>query len=609
MTRKLVLLLIWLAASAIAIAFAVLSLDSIAVDGSYVLANNDAFYHARRILDAALGERGFYQFDNMMHAPEGSWIAWPWGYDYVVACALQLALWFKPTLDPMQFLVYVTVAWLPVNVGLLLAITAILELRLTFRALIAVGFALLPLTQSLHRVGALDHHFIELTFVLLTCWLALRWFSAPASRLAGALCGISLGVAHAFHHGLFILQLPVLASLGMLWLRGTELPARPILAFAGSLIISTLLIGLPSAPLHDGQFSMSTLSWFHMYIALCTASLATFMALRASSRLSLLLIAALAAALVLPVLAEISLGARFLAGKLLLLDQILEMTSPLRMITGNWGIANTLGVYSGFLLLVPLLIVVFGYRAVVDKEALTVGFACFAVFGLGLLLLQYRLNYFGLAFMLIGPFYLLERTAWINAQKPLNVALAAIVVCALMLQPPLRGPLFQKYPLGGDHLYAQIFSLFAPLKEHCRKNPGIVAAASQFGHYIRFHADCSVIANNFLLTPLHSAKVDEVNGLFYLSPAELRATRPDVRYVLAFLSDAYEMQDGQVRFKSLDDIEQRNPALIVGLFFTPDTVEGYQVIGEVLLEVRTGQKIPLARLYEISRDANGARSP
>ena len=43
------------------------------------------------------------------------------------------------------------------------------------------------------------------------------------------------------------------------------------------------------------------------------------------------------------------------------------------------------------------------------------------------------------------------------------------------------------------------------------------------GHYIRYYTDCPVIANNFLLTPQHFRKMDEVGALFSLSAATLVA--------------------------------------------------------------------------------------
>ena len=109
---------LWLIASSVAAFFALLLADSAIVGDVHIPVTNDSFYHARRILDAALGERGFYQFDDRLHVPDGSWIPWPWAYDYLLAKVTRLALWVAPALDPMAFLAYVPVAWILVNAAL-----------------------------------------------------------------------------------------------------------------------------------------------------------------------------------------------------------------------------------------------------------------------------------------------------------------------------------------------------------------------------------------------------------------------------------------------------------------------------------------------------------
>ena len=113
------LIALWLIASAVAMFMAMSYETAALVDGTYIPAGNDSFYHARRIIDAAIGERGFYQFDDMIHVPDGSWLNWPWGYDYVLATALSLTLLVAPGMEPMAFLAHVPVAWLVVNTGLL----------------------------------------------------------------------------------------------------------------------------------------------------------------------------------------------------------------------------------------------------------------------------------------------------------------------------------------------------------------------------------------------------------------------------------------------------------------------------------------------------------
>ena len=123
---------VWLGATLITLFFALLLRDSAVIDGVYLPRTNDSLYHARRILDAAVGSRGFYQFDERLHAPDGSWLSWPWAYDYLLAKLTQVALWVAPTLDPMAFISYAPVAWILVNAALFMAICRAIGLSREF---------------------------------------------------------------------------------------------------------------------------------------------------------------------------------------------------------------------------------------------------------------------------------------------------------------------------------------------------------------------------------------------------------------------------------------------------------------------------------------------
>lgn len=590
---------ILIAGTVIACAFAVLPKSAVFIDGSYLPYGVDAFYHAQRILDAALGGGGVQQFDTSMHVPQGSWVSWPWGYDRLLATLVQIAIWFDADLDPMQVLVYAPVAWIPVNIGLLIGILKSIDLRSEFRALGVLGFALLPLTQRLHGIGAIDHHFMELTFVLLVTLCLLRMLAKPSNIVLAAIVGAALGVAQVFHHGLFILQVPVLGTLFILWLRDL-LPAAPsVRALAASLVLTTTLVLLPSRPLWDGQFSMATFSWFHLYVACVTAILLIFMSYRTRGYQSAIGLAAIAAVLAVPASAELFLGTRFLTGKLMMLDQILEMASPGEMITTTLGLPATLGVYSGLLLLVPLVLVAGAYSAVTERRPLPIAFGVLSVFGIGLLLMQYRLNYFGLAFMLVGPLYFLGRLSPSGSPKRALVFLGALVTFAIAFRPPLSGKLFEEHAIAGDHLYAATQPLYAVLDKACDENPGVVAAAAQFGHYIRFHTDCSVIANNFLLTEQHFEKVRLANSLFHLSVDQIRTEQPDVRYILAFLANTYFQHEGKLYLREFDDIRSTNPVLVNELMLSDQLPANVVVIGEIYVDPAADRKIPLAGIYAI----------
>lgn len=587
--------LIWAIASVLAMTFAALQLDSVLIGGQYIPFGNDSFYHARRILDA-VGERGFYQFDSSIHLPEGSWVAWSWGYDLALAAALKLALWLNADLDSMKFLVYVPVFWVPINIALLLGMGRQLRLPLASQAIAALALALLPLLQLLHGVGRIDHHFMELTFVLLVSWRVLCWFNTQ-SRGDAIACGVAAGLALLVHHALFILQLPLVVAVALLWVR--RQPPAHLLAAALALLASTLLAVLPSGPFRDGQFDLGTLSVFHLYVALATASLLVFFSWRERGTVSSLLFCALLVLLATPVIGQLVLGTRFLSGSLFQANSILEVASPLAMIQGDWGLRATLSFYTGLLLLVPLVLAAYIWQLLRGTDAAGTAFAVFTVFGLGLLLMQFRLNYFGLAFMLLGPLHLFERLrAAKNWQQP-GAALAAVLVFAVALQPGLAGTLLSRYHAGGDHYYEVTRPLFLDLNRLCQAQAATVVASQQLGHYIRFHSACPVIANNFLLTPQHFDKAREVALMFDESPQGFRQLIDEPVYLIAFLWGALDIRDATVRIENVDAIQSQNPRLLVELFFGEPVPAGFELIDTVSIAISEDRGFPVARLYRV----------
>ena len=587
-------IVIWLLASAIAAWSALISSGAVLIDGFYVPFGNDAFYHARRIVDAAVAGK-LIQFDAMMHVPDGSWVSWPWGYDWLLAKYVQFGTWLSPGTDPMKLLVYAPVAWIPVNVALVIAICTVLGIRPEFRALVAVGIALLPTTQGLHGIGQIDHHFVEFTFVLLCTLLAARMLADDANGRTALSCGIALGLAQAFHHGLFVLQIPVLASLFVLWWQG-RLPKRDILQqFAIALVASTLVIAMPSEPLLDGQFSFATLSWFHPYIAFCSAVLVVLIALCAPGRRSLGVVFGAGLLLALPALAGIVIGAKFLTGDFPELGDIFEMTSPLGMILGGWGLYGTVSLYSWLLLLAVPLVIFAIWQMATAERAVDVAFAAFAGFGIALLLAQHRLSYFGMAFLLISPFLIVERYAAQWQFSRLAAGIAGTIVMLIAFQPPLTGGLFRSFPAGGELHYHNLRPLLASLQQACAREPGIVLADRNLGHYIRFHTECPVIANNFLLTEQHIAKVRAVDELFSYTPESLIQRRATIRYVLAFLDNAYEHRGGLTIMRDLDGLAEQASELTAGLFL--DRPDGVVAINEIRMPTERGDDVVFAGLY------------
>ena len=500
-------ILLWLVATAIGVFLSLLVIDSAFYEGEYIPMGNDSFYHARRMLDTAVGDRGFYQFDERTHVPDGSWIPWPWAYDYLMGQAAWLAQWLRPATDPLGFLSYVPVFWLAVNAALFLAAAGQAGLTLTYRATAMLAFALAPFVQLMHMVGKVDHHFVEFTFVLLVTWLGLRWFSAKQSRASAIGLGLALGLAPGFHNGLFILQIPVLLCVGLLWLRGERLARHDLHALALTLVVATVVIVLPSEPLRQGLFEFGLLSWFHLYAAACTAVVLVFIGWRTYDKKSLLTLVGVCLALALPLLGQLTLGAAFLSTDISILTGVLEAMSPYTLFFHEFGPLRTVAHYSWLLLLAPVLLVYYLWSASQRSSPRDLFFAVMAVFGLAFLLAQFRFNYFGLFSLIVGSLLVAQRVADKLRWHGGLVVVGLLAGVLIAYQPPLRQHLFAVYALGAAPMYERARPLFLDLAERCEQEPGVVLANANDGNYLLFHTECSVISNNFRLTSEDERKI------------------------------------------------------------------------------------------------------
>ena len=559
-------------------------LSATLVDGAFLPADHDSFYHARRIIDAIGAPLRMYQFDARIHAPEGSWVTWPWGYDTLMAFAAGAAMSVTRAEDPMSILAFIAPGWVFVNAALFLGVASRLQLSFAARALAMLFFATSPLTQSLHRVGMIDHHYVEYTFVLATLYFGLTWLRNPSVRRHAAALGAVLGAAPAFHNGLFALQVPILATLACLWLLRLPLERKAMLAFAVALVATTALLLLPSEPFRQGAFSYYLHSWFHLYIACCTALLCVlFNRLRATPRNAVLL-ATGALVLAAPTIAQVVLGGAFVFGTL---DYIARMGEVGGL--GSRSLWSLTREYSPLLWALPAAIAWLCWRLRRHTDAASIYFVAMILFGSFLMLQQYRLEYFG-SFALVLPLCLLfddlRRSARASSRAwsiALGVALAAATLPGLLLLRWIEPP-------GSDHQYMLTRAVYPALKTACATHPGVVLAEHGDGHYIRFHSECSVIADNFILTPQHVEKIRESEALLAGSLADVRQRAPYVRYIL--IRRGENVLD-DVRGCGLDCPENH------GLRFellSKEPPKGPRLLHEVRLP--DGQ--PLARLYELA---------
>jgi hypothetical protein len=470
----------------------------------------------------------------------------------------------------MAFIAHVSVVWLLVNSALFLACAQALGLNRAMRCVVMLGFALSPLVQLLHATGMIDHHFMELTFTLLTVWLGLRWLRSNDDRLAAGLLGAALGLAPAFHNGLFILQLPVLACVFVLWLRHAEIPLRSLKVLAGSLVAATALIVLPSAPFREGMFEFSLLSWFHLYVAICSAVVLVVIGARRFSSKNLGILAGVAVLLAIPVIAQALRGAMFLSGDIYLLDAVLEVHSPYKMFTQTMSPTETASLYSWLIVAAPLLFVWFAWRTIAESDPKKLYYAIWSVFGLGLMLSQYRFNYFGLFFLISGPVWLLQSAAEQRSWRPSASLLAAMIGLLVLYQPALRERLFIVYASGGDTVYADGLPAYHHLAELCAEKPGRVLANNNDGNAILYHTECSVIVNNFIMRPEDETNHAVVDMLMRSTPDDIRRYRPQIDYVFLRADDFSTMVNGEMT------VDARSP-IANQLLLRDEPPEGFEI--------------------------------
>jgi hypothetical protein len=486
------------------------------------------------------------------------------------------------------------VAWILVNAALFLAVVRAIGLSREMQLLAMLCYALSPLTQLLHAIGMVDHHYVEHTFVLLNAWLGLRWLERPTDTRSAMVLAVALGLAPAFHNGLFILQLVPLATVFVLWLRGAAPAPAALRGFAISLVAVTVLVLLPSQTFREGIFEFGLLSWFHVYAATCTGVALAFMAWRPFTRANLAWLVTLCAALLIPLSAQLVSGAGFLTGGFSILDQIVEVQSPYALFTDAWGPAETAGHYSWLLLFAPALLVYYGFRVYREHRPERLYHSVVITFGIALLLSQFRLHYFGFVFLVTGALLLVDqlrvRCGW-HRGLTFVLTFAAVV---LAYQPPLRDRLFIIYAPGADTEYASAFSIFLDLRQLCAQDPGVVLASADDGSAILFHSECSVIANNFILREADEAHIEEINRLMRLPPAEIRAQRPDIKYVFVRVRD-FSVLDGSVAYLLADSpIAQQ-------LFIDEAPPPGYTLIKTVRRQIGDdGEAGPYARLYKVA---------
>jgi len=598
------LILLWLLIGAVGVWVASFGLSTTALIGAeYVPVGNDSFYHARRILDTAQDPASFYQFDPKIHAPDGSLIVWPWGYDYLLGWLVRLAVKAGIAPQPMAFLAWVPPVAVTLSVAMMMVLARRLSLSVWSAAIAGLCVAVSPLTPVLHGVGIIDHHWAEYVLLLASMGLGLKWFAQPEEVRSAAALGALLGAAPAIHNGLFILQIPVVAFMFLWWLQGRHLPRRAALFFGGALIVASIAVLIPSLPFRLGRFEFDTLSWFHLYIAAGTAAAVLLMSVLPHTRRNLLVLWTLGVILLLPIVHQIYVAHGFLMGTIKRLDIIAEMQSVRQMAERPGGFVYVSSMYTMFIWLwrVTLAMCVgFAWR---ERASGRLFFWVCAISGLILLPLQFRMHYYG-SFALFVPWLVLAE-ALVRKWEPrrkfvmLVTSLAFLLLFSMSLRYSVPAALF----IGTDDTFKPTVQILAELRKACAKEPGIVLADNDAGHFIRYFTDCSVVANNFLLTKEDAAKTELVEHLMALSADELPRAAPYVRYVFVRPVRIERTPDGTgLRYVSYSQAEQTT--LLSDLLLQPlaNISPHYKLVSEVVMPTADpDQQLPFMRIFEVAR--------
>jgi len=184
-----------------------------------------------------------------------------------------------------------------------------------------------------------------------------------------------------------------------------------------------------------------------------------------------------------------------------------------------------------------------------------------------------------------------------HPERRIETLFASVLLFGFAFYPTLRN--WQtNWQLSGNQSYVFLRPAFPVLKSACDERPGVVLADINAGHWIRYHSECSVIGNVFLLTPLHGAKALESARLLQLMPAELLAESRDIRYVFARHSTGLYVDESNRERPDLNRLRDSLTALERELL-APDAKlpPQYRMRGEA----RTPGGQVYARLYEIDR--------
>ncbi len=498
-------------AAAMGIAFS-LSTSTPAPYQGYMPLGIDSFYHAARIMDVVRGG-AFIEFDVRGFMPDGDWIAWPWFYDWSLAQMAKIYLAAGGT-HAMSLLAHVPTIGFVANLLLVLLCCRALRLNTLVSIAALFVFAALPVSNQLHLAGRIDHHFAELSCVLLVTWLLLRFESQPG-RYQAAAFGAALGFSLGINNGLFLLQIPVVAYFGIRWLLDDRVERSAAIALGVAMPVSVLLMSLPSVPFLEGQFTYYLLSWFHLYLAAAAGVAAVMLSWFERTLKHFAVIAVTGLLLSLPLWSFVIEGIGYIGDAAF---TPMEIDPPLTM-----DLMSLMVLYTPLIILALPAIGLLAFGCYKGKPWLAL--AVITAFGFAMLLSQQRFALFGV------PALILPLAVLLNEVRERFVILPAVVaVAGLSWNAAFASSLNTIEAWNPEYL--DIYPLLMRLGEECEEANDVVLADPNQGHYVLYHSRCGVYANNATLTQSHIDRRAKAYGWLRGDPAAISQAIPLPTYVL-----------------------------------------------------------------------------
>lgn len=347
---------------------------TVLVGDAVVLAENDPYYHMRRVFQILEDYPRVPYFDAALDHPRGAPVIFPPLFDLGIATLARLA-----GLGAGDRL---AVERLAVVVPPLLGALTCLPLFAIGRRVAGTGtgllaaalLALVPAHIWYSRLGFVDHHVaVTLLVTALVAFVlaALGIGAAPRVRaraLHGGLATVTVAAGMLVWNG-FLLPLALVdACLAALFVAGDARRRREVALLAAAMHLGAALLVLPTTIVvvraTGAAASSLTLSYLHVALLLATGGLAAAVALVPPRRLAVALAsgAALAALLVAARWRELAGALRWVAGADPFMGSVQEVVSIVRTSDGRLDLAGALRWMSGFFLATPLLLVLLAVR-------------------------------------------------------------------------------------------------------------------------------------------------------------------------------------------------------------------------------------------------------